>query len=448
MINTKIAITIIFFALFLHMECSGQIPLQKNTTYKGFFSLGGKITLDSLTKYVHKLSGMRFAFNSSKVKGSKEINFVTRTYSFLALLERIKNTTSLYYTFYNGYVIFQDNPPKNKNIFPGERETNEYVSKKQNSSLKLVSKFSNSTKKEKRENWVKRAPVHLPGQAIAKEKGKTSMPEYADTLPDFSPIKIVDTIAENTYALHPGHTIPVNRLIDSSFLNKKNPDDSVITVSIKENIKRNKKLHIGLQWTVPFPFHGFKYYFVDTDERKIPYHLLIPGVWVSKFFTKKSELMLSATLSQEYFAGNKVLYTFFSGRSQTNTDLNKKTISLSKTSNIVAGMQYNFHISNRWAVGLGINYNRVNNALLVNEDIAMSNDSVTSSSVYAIKRSSDQWSYLRPSFFSGKLEAAYKFKRFNAGCSIVAPLSNILSPVTEISVRTVNGQLFLRWKIN
>ncbi|MFL5748897.1 MAG: STN domain-containing protein, partial [Niastella sp.] len=72
------------------------------------------ITLDSLTRFVHSHSAIRFSFNSSKVKGDKVINLKKGTYTIGLLLQEIRKNTSLYYRMYNGYVIFQDNPPKQR----------------------------------------------------------------------------------------------------------------------------------------------------------------------------------------------------------------------------------------------------------------------------------------------------------------------------------------------
>jgi hypothetical protein len=77
-------------------------------------SLSGSISLDSLTRYVHRHTGIRFSFNSSKVKGNKQIGFPAGKYSLEKLLVHIKQKTSLYYSMYRGYVIFQDNPPVKK----------------------------------------------------------------------------------------------------------------------------------------------------------------------------------------------------------------------------------------------------------------------------------------------------------------------------------------------
>jgi len=75
------------------------------------FSLYGRISLDSLTRHIHQHSAFRFSFNSRKIRGEKQITFVRGNYSMPSLLQRIRQTTGLYYRRYKEHVIFQDNQP-------------------------------------------------------------------------------------------------------------------------------------------------------------------------------------------------------------------------------------------------------------------------------------------------------------------------------------------------
>lgn len=81
--------------------------------------LEGTMSLDSLTRYVHLQTGIRFSFNSRKVKGSTHIQFPKGLYTQKRLLEYIKKTTRLSYTLFKGYVIFTDRPIEKKTA-PGE----------------------------------------------------------------------------------------------------------------------------------------------------------------------------------------------------------------------------------------------------------------------------------------------------------------------------------------
>src|SRR5688572_25318672 len=72
---------------------------------KAPFYFDKPITLDSLTRYVHSRSRLRFSFNSTKVKGSRLINLEKGAYTIDQLLQQIRKNTSLYYSVRNGYVI-------------------------------------------------------------------------------------------------------------------------------------------------------------------------------------------------------------------------------------------------------------------------------------------------------------------------------------------------------
>jgi hypothetical protein len=113
-INKCIPALFVLLVLAAPANCLAQQKPAAETSRQWKFYFDKPITLDSLTKYVHSHSKVRFSFNSSKVKGDKMIYLKKGTYSIELLLEQIRKNTSLYYSMYNGYVIFQDNPPKQK----------------------------------------------------------------------------------------------------------------------------------------------------------------------------------------------------------------------------------------------------------------------------------------------------------------------------------------------
>src|SRR5687767_3178318 len=105
---------LVFFVLGVSGNCFAQKKPATPGNQRVHFYFERSITLDSLTKYVHSRSKIRFSFNSSKIKGDKVIYLKKGTYTIDLLLQEIRKNTSLYYSMYNGYVIFQDNPPKQK----------------------------------------------------------------------------------------------------------------------------------------------------------------------------------------------------------------------------------------------------------------------------------------------------------------------------------------------
>jgi|GEM_PF-1859733 len=74
--------------------------------------LQGRLSLDSLTNYVHSHTGIRFSFNSGKIKGNTIVAFPKGVYSIDRILQHIHQTTGLYYQSYKNYIIFREKPFK------------------------------------------------------------------------------------------------------------------------------------------------------------------------------------------------------------------------------------------------------------------------------------------------------------------------------------------------
>ena len=111
-IRGSITIPFVFFLfMVIHGTTFAQNSKSSVININAALPIEGKISLDSLIRYVHLHTGMRFSFNSGKIKSSKIISFPKGKYSFNQLLAHIQKTTSLYYSIFKGYVILQDNPP-------------------------------------------------------------------------------------------------------------------------------------------------------------------------------------------------------------------------------------------------------------------------------------------------------------------------------------------------
>ena len=445
-------IIIFIFSVIMQKPCFAQIRGQQLTVYKGSFPLNGRITLDSLIRYVHRLSGMRFSFNSTKVKGSTEINFQKKDYSFPELLERIKKTTSIYYTFYNGYVIFQDNPPRQKSFSVTQKNKNINPAPRKEIMLYSQNNIAGKLKKMKIKNEIKKISGNdEPVIKAAVGKQQTSQIDSANNN-TYWQLQNIDSSLQKSK--NSSNNIPKNNEVivdstsnsmDTAFKNIPASNTADKPGSNSENEIGNN-LHFGLQWNITLPLQGTNNYFTGTNGKSQPYYLLIPGVWVSRFFNREQEIMLQTTPTHQYFTGNKTLDTSIVGGLPG--DLSGVIIStnLSKTISVATGLQYNYYINAKWEIGAGIFYNWQYNALLNKQVINRFDGSVISDSLYGIVRSSADWQYLSSSFITAKLEFAYRFNKFQAGCSVLVPFSS-LSSNKDNSIRPINGQLFFRWRI-
>jgi hypothetical protein len=207
----------------------------------------------------------------------------------------------------------------------------------------------------------------------------------------------------------------------------------------------NLHLNFGLQWILNLPVYGTKNYFTGTNGRNQAYNMLIPALWVGNSWQDKHEIMLRVRPVLEYFAGNKVLTDSTGRGGPSDSSLVRKTMTLIKTSGVAAGLQYNYNIDDQWSVGAGLEYHLQFSALVDQRTIRLPTGALLSESTASIKRSSPDWQYLKSSFIAGWFELAFQLHKFQTGAEIMMPVSNpAASPGKEI--RSLNGQLFLRWR--
>lgn len=220
------------------------------------------------------------------------------------------------------------------------------------------------------------------------------------------------------------------------------------TTEVKKTSKAVKQLGInyGLQWNVALPLQGTKSYFTGTNGSSQPYIALIPDLWLSKQFGKKQELLLMVHLSNLYATGERPLASSKGQLSIIDTTTVTKNLLLLKTSGFTAGLQYNFQVYKRWNIGAGLNYHFLNRALLTEKTTGVYTGSVLSEYTLLAEKNGSNWLYLNSSFVSGKIELSYYLGKIKIGGSLLIPLSD-MSSVPGYSIRPVNGQLFLRWRL-
>lgn len=424
---------------------------SKESFAQHHFSLDGKISLDSLTKYVHKNSGVRFSFNSTKVKGSKEIFFPKGQYSLEQILQQIRKTTSLYYSFYSGYVVFQDNPPKQSKL---QATTNNNAKAKEKPLKKKNTTTKNTRTNVKIQEKIKK-DISV-GEVMREDTGQNQLSAKSDSLK-------TDTAAANNYPLVTINTIDTTSQKDSAkaIVQGKKPFPATGDTSKKSTINTTKpsssknarirnpvNIHYGIQWNLNLPVYGFGNYFTGTNSKNQFYTFLIPGVWISKSIgTNNNELLLLFKPEQEYFMGKKVVKIFTGPLSPpTDTTSIQRNTFITKIKSIYASLQYNYQLNSNWAIGGGINFHWQYEALVLEQTTRLSNGTVLADSLFGIKKSSSFQQFIKPSLITTRLEVAYKAKKLDIGAAVFIPITSVfVQPVS--AVRPINTHLFLRWRI-
>jgi len=435
-INKKDPILLVLILLVACGNCFAQSKHGAGSNSRPRFYFDNPITLDSLTKYVHSHSKIRFSFNSSKVKGSKMINLQKGTYTLESLLQQIQKHTSLYYSIHNGYVIFQDNPPKYKgyNItLPGPRKT---VAAHHT----LLPKPNNKTNNYKHSSETKPLPVANTAPA---DTGKTTI---RDT-----------TISHDTTTISKDSKPVVPAKVSSQSKTSDIPGITTATAAKKNTAAIRSKNNstggngtgwwwwqFGLQWKSAVPLYGGKYYFTGANASSQPYNVLIPCVWLSALFGDKHELMLLVKPAEWYDYNKKVVgvdSVYLGGLRLV------KYTTLVKTSNLYASLQYNYHINERWTVGAGIGYHFSGKDLVYQQTFATDTFGIVSDTLYDGKSGgSIAGKYLASSFITGKAEVAYNFGSLSVGATLLMPLTKPLTDKSMNKSHPLNVQIFVRWK--
>lgn len=458
-INRAFSLLIIFILLTaVDNACAQSRPAP--------FYFDKPITLDSLTKYVHSRSKLRFSFNSTKIKGSQLIDLKKGAYTIDQLLQQIRKNTSLYYAERNGYVIFQDNPPKQKTTTPAVTKP---------VTTKPPVPKATSTTPHKPAPQLQPVPVVLAQQTDT-TKIRTDSIHKPDSIKVLLPIppRVTDKDdkeqkSQGRFNLSFGRKPIDTTIIDT--LQKKDtpvvapPPATPVTVKKKERTTRSAapariyddvgtawSWQYGLQWKSTIPLNGSKYYFTGTNTRSEPYNLLIPGIWLSTTVNSKHELMLLVKPAEWYFYNNKVFRKDTSqvidySDSIPKTVYSRKTTRLIKTGGWYGSLQYNYHLNENWLIGAGIGYHLRVRGLAYQQDFKNLSDSLARDTLYSMEKGAETNKYLASSFITGKLEVAYRFNALDIGATLQMPLTDPFTDKSLNKSRPLNVQLFVRWRI-
>lgn len=217
-------------------------------------------------------------------------------------------------------------------------------------------------------------------------------------------------------------------------------------------VESKKILHYGLEWGTPLPFNN-NTFFIEANAKKQPLTILIPSVWISKQVSKNSSVFLSVNPYSQYLLNNtstvqsrnySISSVSASGIDQPAHTVNiAQTYSLDKVIGVEAVLQYVYQLSNRWSLGVGLG-NTFTNTALLSEEVTKNKTEVIKDSLYGVIKTDKDWKYIKNNFFSGKVNVAYNFKRYQIGASLMKPLTSVyISGETKQS--PLNMQLFLRW---
>lgn len=435
------------------------------------FTLAGNITLDSLTHYVHKLSGIRFSFNSSKVKGAKAIHFPASRYKLDDLLAQVKRTTSLYYSFFNGYVVFQDNPPPLKpgvtHVAPQRRVVQAKPLVKKGASAKQLLVNNKTTVSQKEvDSTISGSLVSIIKTSAEEIKNVAPTMQLADStaLPLLqNPQDLSDTIEHYRFSLvlkndSERHSFSLG-LIDTTEKQKSPKNDKTKSraslrhfggsTTYSSNNNQNRRgldLDYGLQWKLPVPVQGTKYFFTGADGKSQPYVFLVPGVFIGKTINDIHKIRLELQALQHFYSTEQSLSETFEQVSPSDTATIHSRINVVKTYGYTIGLHYQRLYNDKWFIGCGVSYHVQSKALLHYQKNVVATGISLQDSLAALKRGDANWSRINNAFISIDPEIGLQFRKTQIGLQSSLPV--ITSVYKNMNIYPIAIRLFFRWQWN
>lgn len=205
---------------------------------------------------------------------------------------------------------------------------------------------------------------------------------------------------------------------------------------------------LQLNATIPLQNECLCNYGLDANGKKQAWKLLVPGIWASKIFAQKHEVTLQFNPYRQYFVSSKPVSVesfYLPPELPEDTLLANKSINIVKTRGLSAGVQYNYHFSNKWSAGVGADYNTQSQTLLNEQVTRVYDGKLLLYKVYGSKTRGDSVQYLKPYFITSNFNVMYSFKKLQIGARLQIPVTNLALPKND-AIRPVNGQLFFRWR--
>lgn len=364
----------------------------------------------------------------------------------------------------------------NDNKLPKSANTNQQkiALKVENKNLltdKIISNYKQLSKELKTTNYEEKIifktvdkNIKLPTKNKKQKSSITTTDEFKN-IPSYTSFSQLKSNKNTDITIDNSLRNKINNTNTKNIITSQKPVDTIKTlaktneISKKQetknqtkSIKKAFKTQYGLQWNLPIQ-NGVN--FLDINTVKQPVTLLIPAFWISKKVGKKHSFQLQLNPYSQYFLNNKAIvsHDVYTTNIQTGSQLDNKpeaityseVVSFNKLMSIEAGLMYQYQLSPKIKLGIGISNSWVLGALLQNK-ITRNNILVTRDSLYGINKQDKEFSNLQSTFISGKLEAQYQFKNISIGISCNKPISTVFTP-NVLNKLPINTNLFFKLSI-
>lgn len=192
----------------------------------------------------------------------------------------------------------------------------------------------------------------------------------------------------------------------------------------------------GVQWNIPVPFNGFKYYLKGADGKNQVYRLVLPGVWVS---VNKNRQRIMATVNP-FITAPMPDKNFGTGMVPINDSMqvysSKRMI---KMFGYQAGLQYAYRFTGHWWLGSGIDGNWWRKGLVLAKSVDSS--AINKAFLYAVNPKAEE--KITSFQMSTNLALGYQYKNCEAIMQVSTPFSKTIKGISS----PIWLRLCVRWRL-
>jgi hypothetical protein len=195
----------------------------------------------------------------------------------------------------------------------------------------------------------------------------------------------------------------------------------------------------GLQWQLPVPVQGAKYYFAGPSGSSAPYLLLIPSAWIS-MEKNRHRVMLEVSPFQQALLPNKSFE-----RDTDSTLGGGRYATLIKTFGYGASLQYAYRLQKNWWLGTVVQANWWRSALMNRHVDYFTGGSYDTT--YKIVDGNSDWNTISSFQLKTGVELFYKQDRWSAGLQALAPVTSPFSNKNSLVKYPLQLCVLVRWQL-
>jgi hypothetical protein len=197
------------------------------------------------------------------------------------------------------------------------------------------------------------------------------------------------------------------------------------------------RINAGLQWQIPVPVNGTRYYFAGPDGDSEPYRLLLPSAWIS-IQQCRHRVLLGVNPFHQVQLPDKRSFSWQDSLMAFTTN------NIVKTFGFGASLQYAYSIKNNWWLGVTAQGSWWKKALLAQR---AQDSNVVDVRFSTIGKGDRGWEKISSFQIKTGVELSYVHKRWSAGVETLLPFTSTFSKPNNKQSTPLQVSILVRYQL-